>query len=79
MYIGVNIRLCVQDSVLILFILQCLQSVSSNGILVIATATITDLITRVERRKYMAYRLLGFTFGPTIGPVLGSVLIQFLG
>ncbi|KAF4281144.1 hypothetical protein CNMCM8686_007071 [Aspergillus fumigatus] len=78
-YIGVNIRLCVQDSVLILFILQCLQSVSSNGISVVATATITDLITRAERRKYMAYRSLGFTFGPAMGPVLGSVLTQFLG
>lgn len=44
-----------------------------------ATATIADLITRAERRKYMAYGSLGFTFGPAVGPVLGSVLTQFLG
>ncbi|KAH2029863.1 hypothetical protein LV164_008741 [Aspergillus fumigatus] len=78
-YIGVNIGLCVQDSVLIHFVLRCLQSVGSNGVSVVATATIADLITRAERGKYMAYGSLGFTFGPAVGPVLGSVLTQFLG
>ncbi|KAK9573136.1 hypothetical protein V6Z88_001483 [Aspergillus fumigatus] len=57
----------------------CLIVVGSNGVSVVATATIADLITRAERRKYMAYGSLGFTFGPAVGPVLGSVLTQFLG
>ncbi|CAG8893772.1 unnamed protein product [Penicillium egyptiacum] len=78
-YICVNIGLCLQNSVPALFALRCLQSVGSSGVSIVATATITDLITRAERGKYMVYASLGLTLGPAVGPLLGGVLTQFLG
>ncbi|OJJ85836.1 putative MFS multidrug transporter [Aspergillus glaucus CBS 516.65] len=63
-YLGVNIGLALQDSFAALITLRCLQSFGSSGATVISTATVSDLITRAERGKYMAYVSLGFTLGP---------------
>lgn len=78
-YLGVNIGLALQDSFAALITLRCLQSFGSSGATVISTATVSDLITRAERGKYMAYVSLGFTLGPAVGPLLGGILTKFLG
>lgn len=78
-YLGVNIGLALQDSFAALIALRCLQSFGSSGATVISTATVSDLITRAERGKYMAYVSLGFTLGPAVGPLLGGILTKFLG
>lgn len=78
-YIAANIGLCLQKSIVLLFILRGLQSVGSSGVSIVATATIADMITRAERAKYMVYSSMGFTLGPAVGPVLGGVFTEFLG
>lgn len=78
-YLAVNIGLALQDSLAALITLRCFQSFGSSGATVISTATVSDLITRSERGKYMAYVSLGFTLGPAVGPLLGGILTKFLG
>ena len=46
---------------------------------VVAIATTSDLITRAERGKYMAYSSMGYTVGPAIGPIVGGILTRYLG
>lgn len=45
----------------------------------VAIATTSDLITRAERGKYMAYSSMGYTVGPAIGPIVGGILTRYLG
>lgn len=78
-YIAANIGLCLQNSIVSLFLLRALQSVGSSGVSIVATATIADMITRAERAKYMVYSSMGFTLGPAVGPVLGGVFTETLG
>lgn len=47
--------------------------------LVVASATTADVITRAERGSYMAYTSLGYTIGPAVGPIIGGILAQYLG
>ncbi|KAL5358959.1 MFS general substrate transporter [Aspergillus floccosus] len=79
LYLGANVGLAVQGSFAALLALRCLQSFGTSGAAVVASAVTSDLITRAERGKYIAYTSLGFTVGPALGPILGGILAQFLG
>ncbi|KAI5465076.1 putative MFS multidrug transporter [Mariannaea sp. PMI_226] len=78
-YLAVNIGLSLQTNITTLFLLRCLQSIGSSGVSVVALGSMSDLITRAERGKYMVYTTIGFTLAPVIGPVIGGLLTQFLG
>ena len=78
-YFVVNIGLALQNNFAALITLRCFQSLGCSGALVVSMGTVSDLVTRAERGKYMAYSSLGFTLGPAIGPILGGILTKFLG
>ncbi|PLB45422.1 MFS general substrate transporter [Aspergillus steynii IBT 23096] len=78
-YLIVNVGLALQTSFPALTTLRCFQSIGSSGTTVVAIATTSDLVTRAERGKYMAYSSMGYTVGPALGPILGGVLTRYLG
>ncbi|KAL5335759.1 major facilitator superfamily domain-containing protein [Aspergillus crustosus] len=78
-HLGANIGLALQDSYAALLVLRCLQSSGSSGTIALGSAVVSDLSTRVERGKYIAYATMGVTLGPALGPVIGGLLAHFLG
>ncbi|KAJ5793937.1 MFS general substrate transporter [Penicillium paradoxum] len=78
-FLGSSIRLALQSDFAALLVLRCVQGVASASAMIVSGASITDLVTRAERKKYMFYSALGTTIGPAIGPTFGGILTQYLG
>lgn len=78
-FLCTSIGLATQTNYAVVIILRCIQGVVCGTSTVVAFASVTDLVTRAERGKYIFYSSLGMTLGPAIGPTLGGLLTQFLG
>ncbi|KAF9884298.1 hypothetical protein FE257_001928 [Aspergillus nanangensis] len=74
-----SIGLATQIQYAALLVLRCVQGFASRGLILIAGASTTDIITRAERGRYMFYSTLGVSLGEALGPTLGGVLTQFMG
>ncbi|KAF2098847.1 MFS general substrate transporter [Rhizodiscina lignyota] len=78
-YIAANIGLALQNSYAALFILRCVQSSGSSGMVAITSGVVADIATSAERGVWMGWSMSALMIGPAIGPVLGGILAQFLG
>lgn len=78
-FLCTSVGLALQTNYAAVLILRCIQGVVCGTNTVVAFASITDLVIRAERGKYIFYSSLGMTLGPAIGPTLGGLLTQFLG
>lgn len=75
-YFGANLGLALQNNYAALLVLRCLQSSGSSGTSALAQGVVSDLATRAERGKYIAYMTIG-TYDPTPMPLalsLGNAL-----
>lgn len=79
LFLCTTIGLATQTNYAAVLVLRCLQGVASGTSTIVAFASITDLVTRGERGKYIFYSSIGMTLGPSIGPTLGGILTQYLG
>ncbi|KAH8657820.1 major facilitator superfamily domain-containing protein [Xylariales sp. PMI_506] len=78
-YMVANLALALQSSYPALMVLRCLQSAGSSATVVLATASVADVVTRAERGGYVGWTSLGISLGPALGPVIGGLLNGFLG
>lgn len=78
-YMAANIGLATQNSYAALFVLRCLQSTGSSGLIALCIGVVADVATSAERGTYMGFATGGLMFAPAIGPVMGGILSQFLG
>ena len=60
-------------------VLRCLQSTGSSATVALAAGSVTDIVTRAERGKFISYASLGVTLGPALGPIIGGLLTEYLG
>ena len=77
-YLG-NVGLALQKNYAALFILRCLQSTGSSGMVALGNGVVGDIATSGERGKYMGYAQFGLMTGPALAPVLGGIISHFLG
>lgn len=78
-YLVANLALALQNSYPALMVLRCLQSAGSSATIALASATVSDLVTRAERGTWLGYTTLGISLGPALGPVIGGLLNEYLG
>lgn len=78
-YLVANLALALQNNYPALMVLRCLQSAGSSATIALASATVSDLVTRAERGTWLGYTTLGISLGPALGPVIGGLLNEYLG
>lgn len=78
-FVCTSIGLATQTNYAAVLVVRCVQGIVSGTSMIVAFASITDLVTRGERGKYIFYSSIGMTIGPSLGPTLGGLLTQYLG
>lgn len=78
-YLVANLALALQNSYPALMVLRCLQSAGSSATVALGAATVSDMVTRAERGRWLGYTALGISLGPALGPVIGGLLNEYLG
>ena len=78
-FLAANLGLALQSNYAALFVLRCIQSSGSSGVIALGNGVVADISTMAERGMYMGYVSSGVMVGPAVGPILGGLLSQFLG
>ena len=78
LFFAVNLGLVIQNGLVELLILRCLQIAGASSTIAIAYGIIADISTPAERGSYMGI-LMGFTnVAPSARPILGGMFVHQL-
>lgn len=78
-YLFANIGLALNKTYAGLIVLRCLQSCGSSATIALGSGTVSDLVTRAERGKFIGFASMGVTLGPALGPVAGGLITNRWG